>query len=60
MALTLVDSWLSDFYMILDDSYVYIWPWEFPTIDNHGFSQPTVRHNLSQHELWPRKQVMSA
>ena len=24
MALTLVDSWLSDFYMILDDSYVYI------------------------------------
>ena len=24
MALTLVDSWFSDFYMILDDSYVYV------------------------------------
>ena len=33
------------------DSYAYIQPWEFPSIDNHGFSQPTVRHNLSQHEL---------
>jgi len=51
MALTLVDSCLSDFYMILGDLYAYIWPWEFPNIDNHGFSQPTVRHKLSWHGL---------
>ena len=26
-----------------------------PVTDNHGFSQPTMRHKLSQHELRPQE-----